>query len=121
MSTARNIQTATIVSSSVSALAYGAYLTTFIHCLRWLVYNNEGWSRRDARNISMLIVSIALFLLQTAGLASYFEGALIAHDLNVRGYDLSNAINSITEYITFHIVDAVLVCSSIAPHQRWQC
>ena len=53
----------------VQTLLYGTYVTTFAHCLRWLLLDDEGWKLRRRTNWSMLIISILLFLFSTADLA----------------------------------------------------
>ncbi|KAF8625735.1 hypothetical protein AX15_005218 [Amanita polypyramis BW_CC] len=90
-----------ITSLFVQALLYGTYITTVIHCLRWLIYT-------DGR-VSMLTVSITVFLLQTTVLATSFKSTLFAQSSNFKGYDVLNAINTALEYMIYQIVDAVLI------------
>jgi hypothetical protein len=48
---------------------YGFYVATLIHCLRWLVYTNDGWKLRDRiDNKPILITTIVIFLLSTVNL-----------------------------------------------------
>jgi len=100
---------ASIVNSFVQANVYGIYVTTFVLCIRWLVYKDEGLKRREKLNIPMFMVSIAVFLLQTAGLATCFQTTLEAQAANNKGYNTLNTINSAVEYTTLQIVDAVLI------------
>lgn len=93
MDSTQAIQVASIVNSFVQALVYGAYIITLVHCLRWIMYNDEGWSRRKKMDMTMLIVSIAVFLLQTAGLATAFKTTLELQDSNTEGFNLLNMIN----------------------------
>ena len=53
----------------VQAIMYGMYATTFVHCLRWLLFDDEGWKLRQRINWSLLVASILLFLLSTTDLA----------------------------------------------------
>ncbi|KAF8624575.1 hypothetical protein AX15_005806 [Amanita polypyramis BW_CC] len=99
----------TIVYSFVQALVFGAYVTTFIHCLRWLLHGGKGWSRREGGNVSILIVSIGIFLLQTVGLATSFKATLEIQSLGSTGYNLYNTITNAVQYTTFEVVDAVLI------------
>jgi hypothetical protein len=52
----------------VQAIFYGLYFATFVHGVRWLIFDDEGWSFRENINSSMLAVSIIIFLLSTASL-----------------------------------------------------
>ena len=50
------------------AALYGVYVATLIHCLRWLVYTDEGWKQRGRVNRLMLITTILIFLCSTTNL-----------------------------------------------------
>src|ERR1700759_2196011 len=52
----------------MQAALYGLYVATLIHCLRWLVYTDDGWKQRDGVNKFMLITTILIFLLSTVNL-----------------------------------------------------
>ncbi|KAF8632091.1 hypothetical protein AX15_002046 [Amanita polypyramis BW_CC] len=120
MSSIYSVQVPSIINSFEQALLYGIYITTFVHCLRWPVHSGGGW-RREKRNLSMLIVSVAIFLLQTAALAASFKTTLMALNLDVKGYDLVNTINSAIEYTTYQIVDAVLIYRCwVVYHHSWR-
>ncbi|KIL59641.1 hypothetical protein M378DRAFT_14671 [Amanita muscaria Koide BX008] len=98
-----------IVNSFVQANVYGIYVTTLILCLRWLLFQDESLKRREKLNIPMLIISIVVFLLETAGLATCFQTTLELQDANSQGFKTLNTINSAVEYTTLQIVDAVLI------------
>src|ERR1700760_927783 len=53
----------------VQAALYGLYVATLIHCLRWLLYTDNGWKLRDGVNKLMLITTILIFLLTTVNLS----------------------------------------------------
>ncbi|KIJ41913.1 hypothetical protein M422DRAFT_780142 [Sphaerobolus stellatus SS14] len=44
----------------VDALFLGIYLTTFVRCLRWLVWADEGWKLRKKINWTMLIITLLI-------------------------------------------------------------
>lgn len=44
----------------VSALVYGLYLSTVLHCLRWLIFADEGWKLR--RRICWMTVTITILI-----------------------------------------------------------
>ncbi|PPQ91765.1 hypothetical protein CVT25_000590 [Psilocybe cyanescens] len=49
----------------VSALFYGLYLTTLFHCLRWLIFTDDGWKVRKRISWTLLTVTIAIWALST--------------------------------------------------------
>ena len=62
-----------IIEAMVQALLYGLYLVTLVHCLRWLLFADNGWSYRKDINRPMLIVTVVIFLLSTASLGMLLE------------------------------------------------
>lgn len=54
-----------IVIAFAGALSYGIYLLTLGHCLRWLLFADEGWTTRPKRNWSMITITILIFALVT--------------------------------------------------------
>ena len=58
-----------IYTTFVQTLLYGIYVTTLVHCLRWLLLDDEGWTLRRRMSWFILIISILLFLFSTADLA----------------------------------------------------
>ncbi|KAF8632092.1 hypothetical protein AX15_002047 [Amanita polypyramis BW_CC] len=100
------VQVSSIVRSFTLALTYGVYVTTSIHCLRWLVRNDGGYKRWNA---IMLTVFIALFLLLTTALASYLKATFVVQDLDRKGYNIFNIIYNVAESSIYQVVDAVLI------------
>jgi hypothetical protein len=49
----------------IKAILYGVYLVTLLHCLRWLVFDDEGWHVRRRIKWTFLIISMFIFLLAT--------------------------------------------------------
>ncbi|TFK38789.1 hypothetical protein BDQ12DRAFT_735423 [Crucibulum laeve] len=52
------------VSIFVEAIFYGLYLATLLHCMRWMLYENEGWKLKKRISIqwTMLISTVAIFV-----------------------------------------------------------
>ena len=61
-------ETVLLFALFTQAALYGLYVATLIHCLRWLVYTDEGWKRRDRVNKLMLTTTIIIFLCSTVNL-----------------------------------------------------
>ena len=58
-----------IVSGSIHAILYGLYLATLVQCLRWLLFDDDGWKFRAHINWFMLTVTLFIFLFSTADFA----------------------------------------------------
>ena len=79
----------------VQTLMYGMYVTTFAHCLRWLLLDDEGWKIRRRINWSMLIISILLFLLSTTALALTIQLLIYFNDTDwLKIHDFNNFLVS---------------------------
>src|ERR1700760_1128248 len=50
------------------AILYGLYLGTSIHCLRWLLFDDNDLNIRKKINWPMLTIAILLFILMTINL-----------------------------------------------------
>ena len=52
----------------VQATMYGLYVGTSVHCLRWLLFDDNDWNIREKINWTMLTIGIVLFILMTINL-----------------------------------------------------
>ena len=76
-----NIQTtAPVVALFVQSIFYGLYSATFVHCIRWLVFVDDGWKFREKMNWFMILVTSLLFIFSTANL-----GASVPLTLQITG------------------------------------
>jgi hypothetical protein len=57
-----------VIPLFVQAIMFGSYMASLVHCLRWLVYDDEGWTMRKKINWGMLIITIVVFLFTAANL-----------------------------------------------------
>ena len=57
-----------LIELFAQAALYGLYISTLVHCLRWLVYTDDGWKLRDRVNKLMLITAILIFFLSSVNL-----------------------------------------------------
>ena len=71
-----NSYEALIIGAMIHALLYGLYIATLSHCLRWLLYDDEGWSPRKRVSWAMLTVTVVIFLLSTGSLVMVFQYVL---------------------------------------------
>ncbi|KAF8630271.1 hypothetical protein AX17_005457 [Amanita inopinata Kibby_2008] len=67
-----------IIALFVETLFYGLYIATLLHTLRWLLFADEGWTRRRNIKWGMLGLTLLLFVSSTANLALAFSRALNA-------------------------------------------
>ena len=49
---------AAIIATSLQAILTGVHFTTFLLCLRWQIYSDDGWSIRKNIQWPMLIVTL---------------------------------------------------------------
>lgn len=49
------------------ALFYGLYLATFFHCMRWLLFTDEGWELRGLKSVQwpIFLITLAIFIMST--------------------------------------------------------
>ena len=67
----------TFIPLFVEAILYGLYLATFIHCMRWLVFDDEGPANfREKISWQMLSITLLLFILTTAAIGVNFRLAV---------------------------------------------
>ena len=57
-----------VIPLFVQAVMFGSYLATLVHCLRWIVYDDEGWKVRKKVNWGMLAITLFVFLSSTTNL-----------------------------------------------------
>ncbi|PFH46295.1 hypothetical protein AMATHDRAFT_7996 [Amanita thiersii Skay4041] len=110
---------ASIVALFVQALLYGLYIATFLHCLRWLIFKDEGWDLRKEVNWPKLFVTLIIFGLSTSQLALALRIMLIT--LMNDGTSIKNISTAkySLETITAVIVNGLLVRPNLpSPEQR---
>lgn len=74
----------------VDALLYGIYFITLLHCIRWLVFADEGWQLRRKKDIqwTMLLATLLLFSLSLANFALEFWCTILTLQMIERGDDI---------------------------------
>ncbi|KIL63676.1 hypothetical protein M378DRAFT_11952 [Amanita muscaria Koide BX008] len=103
-----------VIALFVQTLMYGFYVTTLVHCLRWLFYDDKGWKLREKINWAMATITVLVFMFFTIDLALTLQ--ITVGSLENWGKPLLDRINVVTimiENITILIVDAVLI------HRCW--
>ena len=86
-----------LIAVFTQAVLYGLYIATLVHCLRWLIYTDDGWTKRDGISKLMLIAAILIFILSTMNLGITFRYEFVslgvqdispnAGVVGVRGYN----------------------------------
>ena len=69
------------------AVLYGLYLPTFVYCLRWLIFSDEGLDIRKTINWKMLAITIIFFAFMTVVIGIQFRQTIRQRDLNSLAYD----------------------------------
>ena len=89
-----------VIQGYVQSVMFGLYVATLAHCLRWLLYTDEGWKIRKKINWPMFGAVILVFVFTIADLAGtlYVSTGLIVgeerkilHRLNVAGVSVSGS------------------------------
>ena len=60
----------------VQAFLAGLYATSLVHCLRWLVFSDEGWRRRKQIDWPTLSVTVLVFILTYTSLVIMLKSEL---------------------------------------------
>ena len=115
-----------VIAVFVQSILYGLYSATFVHCIRWLTFNDDGWKLREKMNWFMILMTTLLFIFSTANL-----GATVPLMFTILGpstvdflkLDVTNVclicvVMFITlifwqlgfEFTTYLITDGILVC-----------
>ena len=78
----------TLSTLFMQAALYGVYMVTFAHCLRWLFYEDQGWTPRRPKYVRKhtLIVALSFFLLSTASVGISLWMALAVFAKGDNGY-----------------------------------
>ncbi|KAM6492264.1 hypothetical protein JOM56_011988 [Amanita muscaria] len=63
-----------IPSSIVTAMLFGLYLASFAHCVRWLLFEDEGWRVRKKVNRSLVATTLVIFFLSTVSFSETAAG-----------------------------------------------
>ncbi|KAF8631869.1 hypothetical protein AX15_002139 [Amanita polypyramis BW_CC] len=101
------IEAATI-ATTIQATLFGVYFTTFLLCLRWLLYVDDGWTVRKDIKWPWLIIAIVIFAFSVTDLALSLHGTLLA--LQGKKTLLFSGIVTVTvEALIAVITDAVLI------------
>ncbi|KIL69150.1 hypothetical protein M378DRAFT_157375 [Amanita muscaria Koide BX008] len=56
----------TVLWSLQPAVFFGLYSASFIHCVRWLLFEDEGWRIRKKLNWTLVTTTLLVFFLSTA-------------------------------------------------------
>ncbi|PFH47649.1 hypothetical protein AMATHDRAFT_6566 [Amanita thiersii Skay4041] len=98
-----------IIVAFVQAVFSGLYVATFLQCIRWLAFSNQGWAIRDRISWLLLTMTCCIFALSIANLAifCYIPLAYIRSDLSRAG--LLRAVLGLLESLTVVLADSVLI------------
>ncbi len=76
-----------IVAITTQALVTGTYFATFLLCLRWLVFSDDGGSLRKRINWPFLIITVVLFAFTMTEFSISLQSTLLAfEDENIALY-----------------------------------
>ncbi|KIL59660.1 hypothetical protein M378DRAFT_1067629 [Amanita muscaria Koide BX008] len=111
-----------LTAAMLQAFLYALYLVSLVHALRWLLYEEEGWTlkSRDQVNWLLLTITLSVFMFSTVDVVLEVLLQLIAgstSDTSLIVYQLGIA-SLVMENTTFLITDAVLIIRCWLVYQR---
>ncbi|KIL59661.1 hypothetical protein M378DRAFT_30006, partial [Amanita muscaria Koide BX008] len=93
------------------SILYGLYIPTFAGCLRWLMFENEGWKLRPCKQMtwSYIIIAILVFAVSTADvlIGFWLTRTRFAGQQSIT--DRLSFLSVAIEGTTLIIIDAVLI------------
>ncbi|KIL61455.1 hypothetical protein M378DRAFT_32881, partial [Amanita muscaria Koide BX008] len=54
----------------MAAILFGLYLASFAHCVRWLLFEDEGWKVRKKVNRVLATTTLLVFFLSTVSIST---------------------------------------------------
>jgi hypothetical protein len=69
-----------LVATTTQALVTGAYLASFLVCLRWLVFSDDGETTRKRIHWPLLIIAIILFAFSVTDLGITLQTSLLVFE-----------------------------------------
>ncbi len=68
------------ITMTLQALVMGAYFTSFLMCLRWLIFSDDGGTLRKRINWPFFIITVVLFALSVTELSISLHVTLIVSE-----------------------------------------
>lgn len=109
-----------LIAALLQPFLYGLYLITFGHALRWLVYEEEGWSLRSREKVNWLLftTTVIVFMFSTVDLILETSLQLTFTDYE-GGITQQLVISSVAvETSSLLITDAVMIIRCWLVYQR---
>lgn len=114
------------VAVTTQALLTGTYFATFLLCLRWLVFSDDGGTLRKRINWPFLIITVILFAFAVTEFSISFQSMLLAFEgenigfylivLNVSDsrkfnprHQVELSLQGVIDMLSYIITDSVLV------------
>ncbi|KAM6492253.1 hypothetical protein JOM56_011977 [Amanita muscaria] len=114
-----------IVTAIAEALLYGIYVATFIRCLRWLIFTDEGWKLREkipGPSLTMAFATIFFFLASTTNLITSLQYLLgfLGNDEKFENWYMREIgmANNISWLLSLLSIDGVLIYRCWMVHAR---
>ena len=82
-----------VLAMTVHAILYGVYVAIYFHCLRWLIYADDGWCMRKNINLPLLAVTLLIFGLLTTDLGISLESTLKSLSDEVETFHVGSVIS----------------------------
>ncbi|KAF8330665.1 hypothetical protein F5887DRAFT_78468 [Amanita rubescens] len=97
-----------IVAITTQALVTGTYFATFLLCLRWLVFSDDGGTLRKRINWPFLIITVILFAFAVTDFSISLRSLLLVFEDENIGFYLI-VLNGFVDMLSYIITDSVLI------------
>ncbi|PFH48649.1 hypothetical protein AMATHDRAFT_127121, partial [Amanita thiersii Skay4041] len=105
----------------VQSLFCGFYITTFIQCVRWLAFSNDGWTLRDNTNRPLLAITCCIFVLTITNLFLFCAIAISFLNQQDHRTGLFKLILAPIETLTIVLADSILIYRCwVVNSRRWR-
>ncbi|KIL61444.1 hypothetical protein M378DRAFT_855503 [Amanita muscaria Koide BX008] len=105
-----------IPPSFMAAILFGLYLASFAHCVRWLLFEDEGWKVRKKVNRVLATTTLLVFFLSTVSISTTAALETPFSGTHAPAYFSAVTILSSTALIHFSIL---IIIDGVLIHRCW--
>ncbi|KAM6499028.1 hypothetical protein JOM56_004536 [Amanita muscaria] len=101
-----------LIAAMLQAFLYALYLVSLVHALRWLLYEEEGWTLKSRDQVNWLLLAITILVFAFATADVVFEVLLqltSSTSMDSQATHLFTVSSVVVESVTVLIADIVLV------------
>ncbi|PFH49136.1 hypothetical protein AMATHDRAFT_63703 [Amanita thiersii Skay4041] len=113
---------ASILATFVEAMLYGLYFASFLHCLRWLFFEDKGWVFRKTHGRLIPFMTLLIFVfLTTDTIFIFMYPVLYFRGVAMQRLYLLEITPTIIEFLLALLTDSVLIYRCwVVYSRRWR-